>query len=50
MMLYGWIEGEMALTLTEKIHPETGNKTKRRRKSRGMEYQVFSIKRSRTVE
>lgn len=31
------VKGQMALTLTEKIHPETGDKTRRRWKSRGME-------------
>lgn len=35
----------MALTLTEKIHP---NKTKRRWKPKGMEYKVLGIKHSKT--
>lgn len=44
------VKGQMALTLTEKIHPETGDKTRRRWKSRGMEYKVFGTNCSKTVE
>lgn len=31
------VKGQMASTITEKIHSETGDKTRRRWKSRGME-------------
>lgn len=37
------VKGQTALTLTEKIHPETRDETRRRQRLRGLEYKVFSI-------
>lgn len=44
------VKGQMALTLTKKIHPETGDKMRRRWKSRGMEYKVFVTNCSKIVK
>lgn len=44
------VKGQVALILTEKIHPDTGDETRRRWKSRGMECKVFMTNCSRTVE